>query len=90
MGCETAEKGGRQKVVLDIKRGGQNRTKNEPFDLGAVEKGMLNNDTYNLMEQLEVESRSLWRIKNSYKNDSAMDYESKQLGILLKKKRKTL
>ncbi len=40
---------------------------------------MLDNDTYNLMEQLEIENRSLWRIKNSYKNDASTDNESKQL-----------
>ena len=38
---------------------------------------MLDNDTYNLMEQLEIENRSLWRIKNSYKKDASTDNESK-------------
>ena len=33
-------------------------------------KGMFNNNTYDLMEQLTVESKSLWRIKNNYKNDA--------------------
>lgn len=32
---------------------------------------MLNNNTYNLMMQLIEENKSLWRIKNSYKQDAA-------------------
>ncbi len=34
-------------------------------------KEMLENNTYNLMEQITEESKSLWRIKNSYKKDAA-------------------
>ena len=34
-------------------------------------KGMLDNNTYNLMEQLTTENKSLWRIKNNYKNDAS-------------------
>ncbi len=33
-------------------------------------KAMFDNNAYNLMEQLTVESKSLWRIKNNYKNDA--------------------
>ena len=49
------------------------------------EKGMLDNNTYNLMEQLITENKSLWRIKNNYKNDAAMDNESKGLWNLIEK-----
>lgn len=41
----------------------------------TVQKPMLDNNTYNLMEQLLIESKSLWRIKRNYKNDSGMDNE---------------
>ena len=64
MGCKNAEKDRRQKVCLEIESEGQTKAKNEPFEQGAFGKGMLDNDTYNLMEQLEIENRSLWRIKN--------------------------
>ncbi len=33
-------------------------------------KDLFDNNTYDLMEQLTVESKSLWRIKNNYKNDA--------------------
>ena len=46
---------------------------------------MLDNNTYNLMEQLEIENRSLWRIKNDYKNDASTDNESKQLWNFIEK-----
>ena len=32
---------------------------------------MLSNHVYNLMKQLVQENKSLWRIKNNYKNDAA-------------------
>jgi hypothetical protein len=31
---------------------------------------MLENNTYNLMEQITEESKSLWRIRNTYKKDT--------------------
>jgi hypothetical protein len=31
---------------------------------------MLENNVYNLMEQITEESKSLWRIRNSYKKDT--------------------
>lgn len=52
---------------------------------GTPGKGMLDDVTYNLMEQLEIENRSLWRIKNNYKTDPSMDNESKQLWSLIEK-----
>ncbi len=30
---------------------------------------MLDNNTYNLVKQLEEESQSLWKIKNTYRKD---------------------
>ena len=32
---------------------------------------MLENNAYNLMEQITEESKSLWRIRNSYKKDAS-------------------
>ena len=52
---------------------------------GTAGKGMLDDDTYNLMEQLEIENKSLWRIKNDYKNDASTDNESRQLWDLIEK-----
>ena len=54
------------------------------------EKGMLDNNTYNLMEQLTIENRSLWHIKNNYKNDAAMDNENKQLWNRIEKDKEEL
>lgn len=31
---------------------------------------MLSNNLYNLMEQMTEENKSLWRIKNAYKQDA--------------------
>ena len=46
---------------------------------------MLDDNTYNLMEQLEIENKSLWRIKNNYKKDASADNESRQLWSLIEK-----
>jgi hypothetical protein len=51
----------------------------------ASGKCMIDNNTYNLMEQLEIENKSLWRIKNNYENDASTDNESKQLWKLIEK-----
>ena len=63
----------------------QTKAKNQPFKLDVSGKGMLDNDTYNLMEQLEIENKSLWRIKSSYKKDASKDNESRQLWNLIEK-----
>ena len=63
------------------------KTQNEPFALYRFGKSMFDNDTYNLMEQLEIEKRSLWRIKNSYKKDDATDNETKRLWSLIEKEK---
>jgi len=52
---------------------------------GTSGKCMLDNNTYNLMEQLEIENKSLWRIKNNYRNDASMDNESKHLWKLIER-----
>ena len=83
MVCKTEEK---QKVCMDIGAGSQAETSKS---VGAG-KGMLDNNTYNLIEQLTNENKSLWRIKNNYKNDSAMDNETKQLWNYIEKDKEEL
>ena len=70
MVCKT-EENKRQKVCMDVEKD----TSKSP-NRATREKGMLDNNTYNLMEQLIVENKSLWRIKNNYKNDSVKDKEN--------------
>jgi len=74
----------RQKVYLKMESEGP-QAKNQLFKLGTFGKGMLDNNTYNLMEQLEIENKSLWRIQNNYKKDASTDNESKQLWSLIEK-----
>ncbi len=38
--------------------------------MGVGAPKMLENNVYNLMSQMLVESKSLWRIKNEYKRDA--------------------
>jgi hypothetical protein len=47
----------------------------------------MDNNTYNLLEQLTVENKSLWRIRNNYKNDASMDNVSKQIWSRLEKEK---
>jgi hypothetical protein len=82
---KNVEKDRRQIVCMEIESEGQTKVQNEPCEQGAFGKGMLDNDTYNLMEQLEIENRSLWRIKNNYKKDASMNNESKQLWNFIEK-----
>jgi hypothetical protein len=49
------------------------------------QEGNLSNNTYDLMSQLVEENQSLWRIKNSYKNDAKGDSESEELWEYLEK-----
>lgn len=46
---------------------------------------MLDNDVYNLMEQLVEESKSLWRIKRHYKEDAADCDECRRFWDILEK-----
>ncbi len=65
-------------VCMDI--GNESQSENpESLKQPPSERGILDNNTYNLMEQLTIENRSLWRIKNNYKHDAFMDNETKQL-----------
>jgi hypothetical protein len=54
------------------------------------EKSMLDNNTYNLMEQLIEENKSLWRIKNSYRNDASDDNEIGELWNFIQKDKQEL
>jgi hypothetical protein len=49
------------------------------------QEGNLSNSTYDLMSQLLEENQSLWRIKNSYKNDAKGDSEVKEFWEELEK-----
>ncbi len=80
MVCKTTEKNKSQKICKDIENVASKSSKQT-----MKEKGMLDNNTYDLMEQLLVENRSLWRIKNNYKNDSAVDNENKELWNFIEK-----
>ena len=82
---KTTEIDSGKKAYLEMESGEQAKAKNQPFKLDVSGKGMLDNDTYNLMEQLEIENKSLWRIKNSYRKDALTDNESKQLWNLIEK-----
>ncbi len=55
-----------------------------------LEEKTLENNTSNMVEQLTVESKSLWRIKNNYKRDSVMDMEAKQLWDVIEKDKEEL
>ena len=81
MGYKSLGRESSQKIYLEMESESQSKTLNEPF------ASMFDNDTYNLMEQLEIENRSLWRIKNSYKKDGAADNETKRLWSLIEKEK---
>jgi len=49
------------------------------------QEGNLSNSTYNLMSQLVEENQSLWRIKNSYKDDAKGDSETEEFWEQLEK-----
>jgi len=53
-------------------------------------ENMLDNNTYDIMEQLTNETKSLWRIKNSYLNDAAEDNEIKELWAFIEKDKEEL
>ncbi len=54
------------------------------------EKGMTDNNTYNLMEQLINENKSLWRIKNNYKNDASNNTKIQQVWNLIERDKQKL
>jgi hypothetical protein len=83
--CKTESTNANQKVCTNL----QNETA-KPTASTKNENGMLNNNTYNLVGQLVVENKSLWRIKNNYKNDSNMDTENKELRNFIEKDKEEL
>ncbi len=85
MVCKT-EENKNQKVCMDV----ENLKKTKSGRADSKESGMLDNNTYNLLEQLNIENKSLWRIKNNYKNDAATDNESKQIWNFIEKDKEEL
>jgi hypothetical protein len=86
MVCKTDEENKNQKTCMDV----DNPNPNRPNKSANPSKPMLDNNTYDLMEQLLIENKSLWRIKNNYKNDSAMDNETKQVWNFIEKDKEEL
>ena len=80
MVCKTNEENKSQKVCMDVK----NQASPSP-NQSMKKEGMLDNNTYDLIEQLTVENKSLWRIKNNYKKDSAKDNENQELWNFIEK-----
>ncbi len=86
MVCRTDEENKSQKICMDTENPSQSRiNKSAP-----TTKPMLDNNTYDLLEQLLIENKSLWRIKNNYKTDSAMDNETKQVWSFIEKDKEEL
>lgn len=56
----------------------------------ASRKGMLDNNTYNLMEQLTNGNKSFWRIKNNFRNDASNNNEIQELWIFIEKDKQEL
>lgn len=81
--CKTANGDNGEKVCMEVEA----KEQTQPV---VEEKSMLDNNTYNLMEQLTVENRSLWRIKNSYKNDALMDEEIRQVWSFVERDKEEL
>jgi acetyl-CoA carboxylase beta subunit len=73
-----------QKVCMDVEN--VEKIKNSAnTKANSKETSMLDNNTYNLLEQLNIENKSLWRIKNNYKTDAESDNESKQFWNFVEK-----
>jgi hypothetical protein len=85
MVCQTDANSKNQKVCMDV----NNKTQTAQ-STAESKKRMLDNNTYDLMEQLLTENKSLWRIKNNYKNDAATDNEAKQLWNVIEKDKEEL
>ncbi len=88
MVCSTGENKA-EKVCTDVE-GVEKLPSGDASDAGSKESSMLENNTYNLLEQLNVENKSLWRIKNNYKADAEADNESKQLWSFIEKDKEEL
>jgi hypothetical protein len=83
MVCKKSEENNKEKICMDVEG-------KSPSAKAKEERQMLDNNTYNLMEQLAIENRSLWRIKNNYKNDAASDGESRQVWSFIEKDKEEL
>ena len=59
------------------------------FSLNSNVDKMFDNNLYNIMAQMVVESKSLWRIKNEYMKDALEDQESQALWVELEKQKET-
>ncbi len=77
-----------RKVCMDVNS--ENRGETRFSRKATGEENMLENNTYNILEQLAVENKSLWRIKNNYKRDSNLDLETKQLWDVIEKDKEEL
>jgi hypothetical protein len=87
MVCSTSEQDKKQKVCMDVNS--PERKSASPTQT-TKNRRMLDNNTYDLMEQLLIENKSLWRIKNNYKNDASMDSEAKQLWNVIEEEKEDL
>ena len=87
MVCKTADGNKTQKICTDITEKSQAST---PSKTDSSKERMLDNNTYDLMEQLLIENKRLWRIKNNYKKDAALDNEAKQLWNIIEKDKEEL
>jgi hypothetical protein len=85
MVCRTDEENKSAKVCMDV-----DKPKSSSNSSSSRSKPMMDNNVYDLMEQLLIENKSLWRIKNNYKNDSAMDNETKQVWNFIEKDKEEL
>jgi hypothetical protein len=88
MVCNPSDESKGQKVCMDVENAPNSVSSNKTSSAGA--KTMLDNNTYDLLEQLLIENKSLWRIKNNYKSDSAMDNETKEVWNFIEKDKEEL
>lgn len=76
MVCKSSQESSNQKRCMDIQSTANQASITQKSSSG---KAMLDNETYDLLEQLLVENKSLWRIKNNYKADAGIDKEVKEV-----------
>ena len=84
--CKPSPTNKDQKICADL----ETANKTAANETRRAKEGMLDNNTYNILEQLTNENKSLWRIKNSYKKDSATDNESLKLWEKIEKDKEEL
>jgi len=60
------------------------------FSLDSNVSKMIDNNLYNIMAQIVVESKSLWRIKNEYMKDALEDQESQALWLNSRSRRRLI